>query len=38
MAKQAARELPRIGLDDALALTLMGFTKEPERYERMARR
>jgi len=38
MAKQAARELPRIGLDDALGLTLMSFTKEPGRYERLARR
>jgi hypothetical protein len=31
MVKQATLELPRLDLQDALLLTLMSFTKEPER-------
>jgi hypothetical protein len=38
MVKEAARELPRIGLDDALMLTLMALTREPEGFERLALR
>ncbi len=38
MVKDAARELPRIDLKDALMLTLMSLTKDPERYTRLARR
>jgi len=38
MACEIARSLPRLDLKDALTLTLMSFTQEPERYERLARR
>ena len=38
MIRDAARELPRLSLDDALVVTLLCLTKEPARFERLARR
>jgi len=38
LACQVARELPRIGLREALQLTLLAAEKDPDRYEQMARR
>lgn len=38
MVKDAARDLPRIGLKDALIVTLMSLTREPERFEPLAKR
>lgn len=38
LACQVARELPRVGLREALQLTLLAAEKDPDRYERMARR
>jgi len=38
MACEIARQVPRLDLTDALAITLMSYAHEPERYERLARR
>jgi hypothetical protein len=38
LAVGIARDLPRVSLADALTLTLMSLTREPERYEVLARR
>jgi hypothetical protein len=38
LACQVASELPRVGLSEALQLTMLAAKKDPERYERMARR
>jgi hypothetical protein len=38
LARNAARDLSHIGLQDALALTLLAAEKEPKDFEPMARR
>jgi hypothetical protein len=38
LAFDVARDLPRLTLSDALALTLLAAKKKPDRFEEMARR
>jgi hypothetical protein len=38
LAREVARDLPKITLSDALNLTLLADRKKPDRFEEMARR